>query len=150
MFSPQCPGNADLQGRFSAMQVSSRVKQLNPTMDGFYGVTIRGTYVNNQMSFYAFVIDQTGKYAFLLYSDSKWKNLSEWKENLYIIPGDWNKMTVQVVGNFFSLYMNDTLLSEVVDNTLPDGQGGILVDLAAGGELIQIQFDDFEVRLPSP
>jgi hypothetical protein len=150
MFSPQFPGNADLQGRFSAMQVSSRVKQLNPTMDGFYGVTIRGTYVNNQMSFYAFVIDQTGKYAFLLYSDSKWKNLSEWKENLYITPGDWNKMTVQVVGNFFSLYMNDTLLSEVVDNTLPDGQGGILVDLAAGGELIQIQFDDFEVRLPSP
>ena len=150
MKSPQLPEKADLQEKFSDMQVSSRVKLLNPTMNGFYGVTIRGTDENNPMSFYAFVVDNAGNYAFLLYTDSKWKNLSDWKENLYIKNGEWNKMTIQAIGNHFSLFMNDNLLSEIDDGTLPSGQGGIIVDLFTGGELIQIQFDDFEVRLPSP
>jgi hypothetical protein len=46
--------------------------------------------------------------------------------------------------------MNDNLLSEIDDGTLSVGQGGIIVSVSTGGELIKIQFDDFEVRLPSP
>jgi hypothetical protein len=150
MLSHQFPKKADLQEEFSDVQVSSRVKLLYPTMNGFYGVTIRGTDENNLMSFYAFVVDNTGKYAFLLYTDSKWINLIDWKENLNIKNGDWNKMTIQAIGHHFSLFMNDNLLFEIDDGTLPSGQGGIIVDLFTGGELIQIQFDDFEVRLTSP
>ncbi len=150
MFSDQFPGKSDLQEKFSNMQVSSKVKQLNLAMNGFYGVSIRGSGENNIVSFYAFVVDQTGNYAFLLYKDSKWKNLSNWGKNKYIKNGDWNKMTVQSVGKHFSLFMNDNLLSEIDDGTLSVGQGGIIVSVSTGGELIKIQFDDFEVRLPSP
>jgi hypothetical protein len=78
------------------------------------------------------------------------KNLSDWKENPYLKNNDWNKLTVQAIGNHFSLFMNDNLLSEIDDGTLSGGQGGVLVDLYTGRELILIQFDDFEVRLPSP
>jgi hypothetical protein len=150
MLSPQFPGRSDRQEKFTDMQVSSRVNLLNPTMNGFYGVIIRGTDENNLMSFYAFVIDNSGNYAFMLYTDSKLKNLSDWRENPYIKNNDWNKMTVQATGDHFSLFMNDNLLSEIIDGTLPGGKGGIIVDLFTGRELISIQFDDFEMRLPSP
>jgi hypothetical protein len=150
MFSEQFPGKSNLQDKISNMQVSSKVKQLNPAMNGFYGVSIRGTGENNLMSFYAFVVDQSGNSAFLLYTDSNWKNLSDWKKNNYVNNGDWNKMTIQAVGSHFSLFMNNNLLSEIDDGTLPVGQGGIIVSVSTSGELIKIQFDDFEVRLPSP
>jgi hypothetical protein len=150
MLSPQFPEIAGRQEKFSDMQVSSRVNLLNPTMSGFYGVIIRGRDDDNVMSFYAFVVDNVGNYAFMLYTDSKLKNLSDWKENPYLKNNDWNKLTVQAIGNHFSLFMNDNLLSEIDDGTLSGGQGGVLVDLYTGRELILIQFDDFEVRLPSP
>ena len=87
-------------------------------------------------------------YSFLLYADHEYKTLIDWQEN----PdknGDWNKLTVQAVGSHFSLFINDNLLAETDDATLPSGQGGIIIGTWKGGEKIQVQFDDFEVRLPS-
>jgi hypothetical protein len=149
MFSHQFPGKASLQEKFTGMQVSSKVKLLNPTMDGYYGITLRATDENEQMSFYAFVVSG-GNYSFLLYADQEYKTLIDWQENPDINNGDWNKLTVQAVGSHFSLFINDNLLAETDDATLPNGQGGVIIGTWGGGEKIQVQFDDFEVRLPSP
>jgi len=147
MFSHQFPEKATLQEKFTDMQVSARVKLINPDMKGAYGLTIRS---EDETSFYVFYAGTNGEYAFFLKVNDKWKPLVDWKENPYLNKGEWNKMAIQATGSHFRLLFNDNLLSEVDDASLKSGQGGIIIELFDFGEKIQVQFDDFEVRLPSP
>jgi WD40 repeat protein len=135
---------ANLQDKLSDLQVSTRVNLVNPTMNGGFGLTLRG---KEEESFYAFLADGNGYFGFFLYLDNEWKPLIDWKENPYLKSG-WNTMAVQATGSRFRLFFNDTLLSEVDDFSLTGGQSGIIIEVYEAGEKFQVQFDDFEVRLP--
>ena len=146
MSSTVYPEKASLQENLSDLQVSTRVKLLNPTMKGSYGLFLRS---KEEISLYTFLNDAYGKFAFYLMLDGEWKNLSGWKENPYINMGEWNKMTVQAIGNHFRLLFNDKLLAEIDDDALISGQSGVIVTVDDFGEKIQVQFDDFEVGVPA-
>jgi WD40 repeat protein len=139
------PEQANLQDNLSDLQVSTRVNLVNPTMNGDFGLTLRG---KEEERFYAFLADGNGYFAFFLKLDDEWKTLIDWKENPYLIKDGWNTMAVQATGSHFRLFFNDSLLSEVDDASLTSGQSGIIVETYEAGEKLQVQFDDFEVRLP--
>jgi len=148
MISYIYPEKAALQENLSDLQVSTRIYLLNPAMNGSYGLITRLKEETDTESFYAFVLTSNGSYTFLLYKDSQFTSLLDWKEYSDINVNDWNKLTVQSVGSHFRLFINDNLVSEVDDPTLTGGQNGIIVSIDQEGEKIQIQFDDFEVFLP--
>ena len=138
------PAKTSLQKKLTDEQVSVRVNQLNQNMKGSYGLVIR----ENEGSFYVFLVDGK-KFAFLLLNQNDWKTLIDWKTNPNLNKNGWNLMTVQATGSHFRLYFNNQLLAETDDTTLTDGLSGMAVMANNNGEKIQLQFDDFEVRLPA-
>lgn len=149
MFSDITPGNPAYLDTLTDVTVSSKVKLVNPTMNGYYGITVRAFDKNDEANFYAFVLDAKGNYAFWLYTNSKYKTLIDWKPD-NANPGNWNTMTIQAVGSHFRLFLNNKLLSETDDSSLSSGHSGVIVGANDSGAKLQVQHDDFQVLVPPP
>jgi len=147
MYSHVGPGAADKQDSLSDVQVSARVNLVNPTMDGSYGLFIRGS--SDESTFYNYIISQ-GQFLFeVLRKDGTWKTVIDWRTSPYLTSSGWNTMMIQAVGKHFRLFFNDHLLAEVDDDSLSSGLSGVVISAFDANAKIQVQFDDFEVLIPN-
>jgi len=148
IYSHVSPEASDKQDYLSDQQVSTRVNLVNQQMNGGYGLFIRGS--SDESSFYAFLVGE-GQFTFKArLQDGSWKPVIDWQTSPYITSTGWNTMMIQAIENHFRLFFNDHLLAEADDASLPNGKSGIVVNVFAANEKIQVQFDDFEVLLPYP
>ena len=142
------PRMAGLQDELTDQEVSVRIKLTNPDAKGAYGLYLRATGDGNH--FYAFY-NLDGTFGFMILNgENNWKSLYGWAESLDVTGDGWVKMTVQVTGSHFRLFVNDQLITELEDTTLSSGQSGLLLSAYTIDKQIQVQFDDFNVLLPSP
>ena len=146
MSSVQWPSNPGVPDELSDVMVSVVAKLGNPEMDGFYGLVVRA---RDDYNYYALVLDSEQMFAFFLNSNGERKTLIDWTANPYVSEDGWNTMTVAASGRHFSLFFNDRLLSETEDATIASGKNGIMVDVREAGEKLQVQFDGFQLRIPS-
>jgi uncharacterized delta-60 repeat protein len=142
------PGAGDKQALLSNMQVSARVNLVNQSMNGSYGLFIRGA--DDLSSYYVFLVNGNQFSFQVLLPSGTWKTVVDWETSPNITSSGWNTMMVQAVGSHFRLFFNDHLLAEAEDASLAGGLNGITVDINDPNVHIQVQFDDFTVLLPSP
>jgi len=96
--------------------------------------------------YYSFAVNANG-FGFSLY-DKTWKTLQKWTASSAIRTGTGqpNRLAVLVEGSHFSLFINDTLVGEVTDDTLQGGSAGLAVELEKQGDKARFEFDNFELR----
>jgi hypothetical protein len=74
--------------------------------------------------------------------------LVEWDTSSAITQGkSTNHLKVEVVGDTFKFYVNDTLIGEVSDSSLPAGEVGVIVGTFDVGE-VHVSFDNLKVTQP--
>lgn len=109
-----------------------------------YGVAFRE---DEDGRVYVLEIGNDGYYAVLLY-DEEWKNLKDWSTSPAIQPGETHKLMVSAVGETLTFYVNDVLLTTLQDDTLSEGEVGLVVDMAEGGKSATVDFDNLVIREP--
>ncbi|HEX4966514.1 MAG TPA: serine/threonine-protein kinase [Thermoanaerobaculia bacterium] len=101
--------------------------------------------------YYAFIVSGAGTFSFFVH-DKSWKSLHDFTPSTAIRSGtgQTNRLAVLAEGSHFSLFINDSLVAEVDDDTLRTGSAGISVGLQKKGDSARFEFDNFELRrLPS-
>ncbi|MHC1781444.1 MAG: hypothetical protein AB9891_01555 [Anaerolineaceae bacterium] len=146
MNSTVSPDSFILQNSCTSQELNVRVKALNPAMGGSFGLRLMSP---DESLSYAFLVDPNGYFAFFLIIEDSWTPLIDWDISPFVNVGDWNKLSIQAEGTHFKLFINDNLVGEADDSTLPSRQAGLIITANEEGERIQIQFDDFEIRLPA-
>jgi len=142
------PWMASLQDDLTDQEVSTWINLVSQDAKGAYGLYLRGA--GDGSRFYAFYV-LADQFAFMsLNGENHWKNLFGWEYSPAFNGEGWIKMSVQATGSHFRLFVNDQLLTELDDTSLSSGQSGLLVTAYMEGKTIQVQFDDFQVLLPSP
>jgi hypothetical protein len=107
-------------------------------------------YNEDTNEFYNFSIGADGYYVLTRdgydYTDPIF--LVEWNTSSAITQGkNTNHLKLEVVGDTFKYYVNDTLIGEVSDSSLEAGQVGVIVGTFDGGE-VHISFDNLKVSQP--
>ncbi len=146
MNSTISPDNPTARNFCSSQEVSVKVKAMNPALQGSFGLQMVSPDWN---SFYSFQMTPQGTFSFHLFHEDTWTPLVDWATSPYINNGGWNILSVQADRGHFKLFINDKLLGEVDDSTIPVSAGGIIVEAFQAGEKIKVAFDDFQVRLPA-
>ena len=150
MISVLYPEKDILKEDLSDQKVSIRVKIINPPMDGAYGLLVRAKENKNLIDYYAFLMDSYGSFAYMVYKNDQWTPLIDWQESPDFDMNGWNKLSVEAAGSHFRLFVNDNLAGEVDDDTLAGGTNGLFIETFNSDVSFQLQFDDFEVSLPTP
>lgn len=105
---------------------------------------------DNSNEFYSFSIGADGYYVLtkdgLDYTEPTY--LVEWDTSSVIQQGKkTNHLKLEVVGDTFKYYVNDTLIGEVTDSTLGSGEIGLIVGTFDEGN-VHIAFDNIKVSQP--
>jgi hypothetical protein len=146
MSSTVSPDSFVLQNSCTSQELNVRVKALNPELGGSFGLRLNSP--DDTIS-YSFLLDPNGYFAFFLITPDAWTPLIDWQISPFMNVGDWNKLSIQAEGSHFKLFINDNLVGEVDDSSLPSRLASLIITANEKGERIQIQFDDFEIRLPA-
>lgn len=109
-----------------------------------YGVIFR---LDAEGNGYAFEVGNDGLYSVMRY-DGEWTALQDWTLTEAIIPGETNELTVAAEGNTMSFYVNGQGLTMVEDETVAEGQIGLVVEIFEEGESASVEFDNLVVREP--
>lgn len=88
-----------------------------------YGIAFRISDGN----FYIFQVNEYGRYEVLLFYQDKYKSLLSGSRAFVIKPGEINQVAVKAVGSKFAFYINQQLVGQAEDSTLPTGQVGIIL-----------------------
>ena len=125
------------------VEVDAR-KAAGPDMNN-YGVLCRYKDPDN---FYFLQLGSDGTYAISRYLDGDGKMLVDWAKSSAINTGEGvNHIRVECVGNTLSLYINDTLLTSVVDDGLHQGQIALGLGTYDEGN-VEIRFDNLTLKTP--
>ncbi len=126
------------------VEVDAR-KAAGPDLNN-YGVLCRYKDPDN---FYFLQLGSDGTYAISRYLNGEGKMLVDWAKSTAINTGEGvNRIRAECAGNTLSLYVNDTLLTSVVDNGL--SQGKIALGLGTYDEgNVEIRFDNLTVKTPA-
>lgn len=146
MNSTVSPEKPSMLNYCSNMETSVKVRNLNPAMDGFYGLSLWST---DGGSAYVFAIDPNGNYAFWLINNEEWVPLIDWTASPFVKANEWNRLTIQAQNGNMKLFINDKLAGEVADKTISVFAGYLIVETYSESVNIQVQFDDYEIRLPA-
>lgn len=117
-------------------------------LDNEFGVIFRRVDNNN---FYLFNVSSDGYYGLRMLVDDEWEEIIQWDRTDAIgsVEGSSNRLGVLARGPRISLYVNNTLLGEVADDTFSAGK----IALAAGTfeeAGVEIAFDNLRLwRLAS-
>lgn len=79
--------------------------------------------------------------------DGDWKDLSGKIPSPYLLPDNFNRLTVTGKGSEFYFYINDNFVHHVTDSQIQRGNVGFRISVHQGIEQI-IEFDNFELRIP--
>ncbi len=111
-----------------------------------YGVIFRSDGAN----YYYLSLRDDQIYRFAKLYRLKWTILTDWTRASAIRPGEANRLTVKAEGSHFTFFVNDQQVGEADDNQLTAGGAGLAVEVPNGGESAVFEFDNFELRAPSP
>lgn len=98
-------------------------------------------------NFYYFGISNGGEYVlYMLYGE--WSTLIDWTGTELIQPFGSNRITVIGEGSHFTFFINDQYLTEFTDDTIPEGNTALAVELSQEGDQAVFEFDNLELRKP--
>jgi serine/threonine protein kinase len=109
--------------------------------DYYYGVGFRE---NSDSHVYTFEIGNDGFYAVFLY-DGEWKKLKDWSSSNAINVGETNELKVVAKGETLTFFVNGEQLTTLQDNTLAEGQVGLIVDMFEAGQTAAVDFDNLVI-----
>jgi serine/threonine protein kinase len=109
-----------------------------------YGIAFRE---NSDGYTYTFEIGNDGLYAIFLYN-GEWKTLKDWSSNDAIEPGQTNEITVVAKGNNFTFFVNEKEMTTLEDDTLAEGEIGLVVEVFETGQSAAVDFDNLVIRTP--
>jgi hypothetical protein len=113
--------------------------------DGYFGLVCRHVDSDN---YYALVIGNDGFYGIALMSDGEFEFLDEGLDSSGAIYRDaTNRVQADCIGNRLGLYANGQKLLEVQDDSLDEGDAGVIAGMRAGDEFSAL-FDQFIVYQP--
>ena len=120
-------GNPSAAPELTDFRVEVDARQAEGPLDNNLGLLIR--YQASGDDFYWFEISGDGYYSVDLRQGGEWTTLVDWEASDAIFQGigSVNRLKVICAGNHFSFYVNDTLLTEISDDTFSSGSIGLAV-----------------------
>ena len=76
--------------------------------------------------------------------DQPWVNLFDWTYSPLIKPGEWSKVVINGDGPLFRIFINDSLLVEIEDNTLTTGHSSLHMYACQPGQTTIFELDNFK------
>jgi hypothetical protein len=76
-------------------------------------------------------------------------NLIEWMASPYLNAGETNRLAVIGIGSEFQFYINGYCVASKSDSTYPTGIIGVFGRLSQPNDVLDLEFDNVEVRLPT-
>ena len=119
-------------------------RQVSGAEDTDYALIFR----HDGYNYYTFQISDTGQYTAYEYNLEEWTQLIEWTSSAVIQSGEANRIAVAAEGDRFRFFINDEMVAEIADDTLPTGGAGVAVQVYNDGESAVFEFDNFEWRAP--
>jgi len=103
-------------------------------------------HYKDDKNFYIYSVDGEGRYELDVYKNDEPITLVEWTESSAIKPaGEINTLRVETSGDTIRLYVNDKLLDEVSDSTIPNGKAALVVNTFDEPN-VTVSFDNLVVR----
>jgi hypothetical protein len=103
-------------------------------------------HYQDDKNFYIYSIDGEGRYGLDVYKNDEPITLVEWTESSAIKPaGERNTLRVETNGDTIRLYVNDKLLDEISDSTIPNGKAALVVNTFDEPN-VTVSFDNLVVR----
>ncbi len=127
--------------------VSVEVKQTAGPATADFGISFR-VAADNQ--FYTFNISDTGRFAVQRLLRGEWTTLINWTDTTTIQPGETNRLSVLGEGNRFTFFINDQFVGQALDEQIPRGRVGLVIDAFEEDVTTIWEFDNFELRQPWP
>lgn len=130
----------------SDFYLSVEVRRVSGTRTGSSGLVFR---LNNR-SYYAFVINDSQRFAVMKSTQGRLEDVISWKESDAIQPDGTDVLTVVATGSNFSFFINGQWVAEIEDVDYEQGRTGLTIGLDRAGEEAVFEFDNFEVWTPAP
>jgi len=124
--------------------ISVEIQQTDGPDTGDYGIIFRE---DDNSNFYYFGINEQGQYVLYLYN-KEWSTLIDLTQSDLIQPGKTNRITVLGEGSHFTFFINDQYLTEIMDDSIPQGITGLAVELAGKNDHGVFEFDNLDIRAP--
>ncbi|HEY5731229.1 MAG TPA: hypothetical protein VIS72_14340 [Anaerolineales bacterium] len=124
--------------------LSVNIQQLEGPDSADFGVIFRE---DDDSNFYYFGITNQGEYALYLFLE-EWDTLISWTRSDLIKPGETNRITVIGDGARFIFFINDQYLTEITDDSIPEGSSALAVEMEDENDHAVFEFDNFELREP--
>ena len=106
-----------------------------------YGVAARFSVVSGGVSYYGLFISRSGELLILKVEGGTEKVLKDWTPSTLITPSKPNRITLEVVGNRLTAYINGVVAASVTDGSLTGGGYALLA-----GPGTKVRYDNLTVR----
>jgi hypothetical protein len=124
-----------------AMEMDGRKVSGSDTND--YGLIFR---LVDRGNFYRFVVSSQGQYTLDQYLKSNWNTIKKWTTHSAIKKGtEINHLKVIAQGSTFQLYVNDTLVDTITDNSIPQAGKVALSGGSYDAPNVHVAFDNVQV-----
>jgi Domain of Unknown Function (DUF1080) len=111
--------------------------------DNGFGVLFR---VKDRKNFYHFAISSDGNWQAGLSKEGKWEAWADWQPHPAIkLDTEANRIKIVMKGDALSFYVNDQLVGQHTDNTLPSGDIGVFAMTFIDNPGTDISFDNVSV-----
>lgn len=147
-------------GTFQNFSLSVDARHTSGSIYDAYGLI----FCNVGGNYYEFSIRDSGDYSVWAQSANQWNPIVPLTRSNAIKAGDFNHLAVIAEGGLFKLFINDIFVKEFHDNTLPNGDVGIManpqeqenprntkpqsVSASLAGTKFTAEYDNFALRAP--
>lgn len=101
-------------------------------------------------NFYEFTINANGQYALFKKVGGKWQTILSWTKSPAIkTDRATNRLKIICDGSAISLYVNNTFLGTVQDDSLDRGKLGLSAEKGKGSGTVQVAFDNLRLYTPA-
>lgn len=125
---------------YDSMHLSADVRHISGT-ETHAGLIFGATSKADRYFYYS--ISDDGYFSLLVEENEKWSELIGWVRSSLIKPGQSNHLTVWVMGNTISLFINDSF-ARATDTEL-NLKGSVGVEMSIHSQDAEWQFDNFEL-----
>ncbi|MCI0520600.1 MAG: hypothetical protein L0Z70_10140 [Chloroflexi bacterium] len=130
----------------SDFYLTVRAQQVEGAENGEYGLVFRQFDDEN---YYVFDVNARNEFSVYRYGPEGWTALLDWQYSDAFTSGEEVRLGVIGRGAEFTFVIGGEAVTSVYDETIPEGQAGVLVGLSLPGEEASWTFDDFELRAPT-
>jgi hypothetical protein len=100
-------------------------------------------------NYYIFVLNENGQYEVLSLQNNQWQSLIGVSNSSVIRVGEANRLGISIEGATLAFYINDTLVNELDDKSIPLwGWVGLIVELPYANASAILTFDNFQLLTP--